>query len=85
MLWNQAELSALVEDGLIVNVSGDSLQAGSVIDLPELPSMSNDTRENPGQGAGGSFSIDMRVRFDNLDAGQVVAGWARRGRAGASG
>lgn len=71
-MWNQAELKSLVEDGLVVNLSGDAVKAGSVVDLPEIPSLSNDGRENPGQGAGASFSIDFRVRFDNLDAGQVL-------------
>ncbi|MBZ0299710.1 MAG: hypothetical protein K8J31_08225 [Anaerolineae bacterium] len=71
-LWNQADLNSLVQDGLVLNLSGDALKAGAVVDLPDVPSLSNDSRENPGKGAGASFSLDFRVRFDNLDAGQVL-------------
>ncbi len=71
-LWNQAELNALVEDGLLLNLTGDALQSGSVVDLPELPSLSNETSHNPGKGSGESFSIDLRVRFDNLAGGQIL-------------
>jgi hypothetical protein len=62
LLWNQADLNTLIEDGLVFNLSGNALRAGTVVELPELPGLSE----------GGGFSLDFRVRFDNLAPGQVL-------------
>ncbi|HLV35320.1 MAG TPA: LamG-like jellyroll fold domain-containing protein, partial [Spirillospora sp.] len=62
MLWNQADLNTLIEDGLVLHLSRNELSAGGVVELPELPDLSE----------GGGFSLDFRVRFDNLAPGQVL-------------
>jgi hypothetical protein len=59
-LWNQADLKTLVTDGLVVNVNAP--QNGSTVDLPELPDISKE----------GGFTVDFRVRFDNLDPYQIL-------------
>ena len=62
-LWNQSELSTVAEKGLVLNLNaeGDGFLR-SVVDMPRLP----DLRQN------GGFAIDFWIRFDHLDAGQII-------------
>ena len=62
-LWNQSELNAVVEKGLIVSLKteGDN-QLASSAKMPQLPSLNEE----------GGFSIDFWIQFSGLDPGQVI-------------
>jgi hypothetical protein len=61
-LWTQAEGREPTRAALVLDVPGESLVAGRGVELPKFP----DLRTRRG------FSIDLRVRFDELTAGQTV-------------
>ena len=60
-LWDQAQASGVTRGGLRLDLRGDALEAGTApLDL------------NPNPWRGDGFTIDLRVRFDTLEPGQVV-------------
>jgi hypothetical protein len=61
-LWTQAECRETTCAGLVLDLSGDPLAAGQRVELPRLP----DLRIRRG------FSIDLRIWFDELTAGQTI-------------
>lgn len=82
-LWNP-NLREVARDGLLVELAGDAGRAGFTVAAPKLPDLSR----------GGGFTVDVRLRLDGLEPGQVIAeargadgrGWAvlttARGRLG---
>ena len=61
-LWTQAELKAVTRAGLVLDLAGEPVAADSPVVLPRLA----DLRTRRG------FTIDMRIRFDELTAGQTI-------------
>jgi hypothetical protein len=61
-LWGQFDRKGVARDGLVAEVSGDPIAPGTALEVPRLP----DLRTRRG------FSIDLRVRFDELTAGQTI-------------
>ncbi len=61
-LWSQAERRGVARDGLALEVTGDPISPGKTVSLPKLA----DLRTRRG------FSIDHRVRFDELTNGQTI-------------
>lgn len=61
-LWAQGERRGVARAGMVVERLGEPIERGSTVELPGLP----DLRE------GGGFTIDLRVRFDELTPGQTI-------------
>jgi hypothetical protein len=61
-LWSQAERKQTTRSGLVLEVSGDPIEASRSVELPRL----GDLRTRRG------FTIDLDVRFDELTAGQTI-------------
>lgn len=62
-LWNQAELQTIAERGLVLDLQAE--EEGSLeteAEMPRLPDLSQ----------GDGCAADLWVRFDDLDAGQVI-------------
>lgn len=84
-MWNHLDNSDVATDGLVVDAAGDDCAAGATISIPELPelySRGNSTLD-PSTGAthwgegksvemSGSFSLELWVRFDDLEPWQVL-------------
>jgi len=72
-LWSQDHCRQVATNGLVLELSGEACAAGKEVRAPKLPSLCAFTRERtlalPGRGA---FTLDMRVRFDELAPGQVL-------------
>lgn len=67
MLWNQHTARTVTRQGLIVD-SGDGIAAADRrLPLPVLPDLGAVTGKE-----GGGFTLDFAVRFDSLDAGQIL-------------
>jgi hypothetical protein len=61
-LWTQAERRGVTRDGLVLELTGDPVAAGTTVDVPRLA----DLRSRRG------FTIDLHVRFDELTGGQTI-------------
>lgn len=61
-VWNHDKTKQVAREGLVVDLAGDPIPAGTRIDLPQLPDLSQRR----------GFSIDGWVRFDELTAGQTL-------------
>lgn len=61
-VWNQGERKEVARAGLVLDLAGDPVAAGSQVIVPRLPDLSQRR----------GFSIDCWVRFDELTAGQTV-------------
>jgi hypothetical protein len=68
-IWNQDDLCEVAQDGLVLDLSEEDCQAGSLAPAPRLPSLIG--KDFPLEGRGG-FTIDFWIRFDDLAAGQVI-------------
>jgi hypothetical protein len=74
MLWNQHKAATLSKAGLVLNLSGQAIASGKVVECPKLPLLV--TRKGlPTQAPravteGGGFSLDFWVKLDSLDEGQ---------------
>ena len=71
-IWNQAANRTVTKAGLVLQLERAALRAKQTA-MPELPSL----------GGGGGFSLDFKVRFDDLAAEQVLLDW--RDKAGKGG
>jgi hypothetical protein len=61
-LWAQAERKEVARAGLLLDLAGDPIAADIALALPRI----HDLRTRRG------FSIDLRVRFEELTAGQTI-------------
>jgi len=61
-MWNQGVRADVAREALALELSGEMRSPGRQVDMPELP----DLRER------GGITIELRARFENLDAGQVL-------------
>ena len=62
-LWNQPEIKEVAEKGLILNLETNENGALPLTEvMPPLPDLSQR----------GGFALDFWIRFDNLDAGQII-------------
>ncbi|MCF7854147.1 MAG: exo-alpha-sialidase [Candidatus Pacebacteria bacterium] len=85
-MWNQHETCETAAEGLVLDLNAEECAAGSVVDMPELPSLHNRAADyvdaDTGATLGGSvpkqvesrggFALEFRVRFDDLDPWQVL-------------
>jgi hypothetical protein len=72
-LWRQGERREVATNGLDLDLAGEACAAGQEAPAPRLRSLCAFTRERTlaldGRGA---FTLEARVRFDDLAAGQVL-------------
>ncbi|MBO0862510.1 MAG: exo-alpha-sialidase, partial [Chloracidobacterium sp.] len=61
-MWNQFENKQLAQKGLISSFPAAKLQAGSKVKMPALPNLTS----------ADGFTIDMRIRFKELNPGQNI-------------
>ena len=61
-LWQQGQTKKIATEGLVFSMDAATLKAAATVDMPRLPNLTN----------GGGFTIDLRIRFDDLTGGQVV-------------
>jgi hypothetical protein len=83
-LWGQFENAGVARDGLVLELPAGGAAMPAVTDMPELPEFV--TRAYWGAGPagldlGGGFTLDLWLRLDSLEAGQVILDG--RGEAGA--
>lgn len=85
-MWNQHENASLATDGLALELDGDACANGAKVDMPELPQLHNrgtqyvdsDTGATLDDAAAkavvarGGFSLEMWMRFDDLEPWQVL-------------
>lgn len=62
-MWNQRQNKEVAKAGLVLSLEGDALRAKEVT-MPRLPTL-----------AGHGFSLDFRVRLDDLSPGQALLDW----------
>jgi len=62
-MWNQAENREVAKAGLALSLEGGAVDTKQTA-MPKLPPLK-----------GGGFSLDLKVRFDDLAAGQVLLDW----------
>ena len=61
-MWNQSELKKVARDGLVLNLGAEQCKAGTTVDMPRLPDLSQS----------GGFSFDFWINFSQLSPGQIV-------------
>jgi hypothetical protein len=84
-MWGHLENGAVATDGLLVDAAGESCAPGSRIELPELPGFINPGEGSLDRSTGatiygiagptearGGFSLELWVRFDDLEPWQVL-------------
>ncbi len=74
-LWNQCESAEVTTEGLVLNVPINGQTLPQTIDAPTLPDFCERDMGRPDYGTKylrHGFSIDLWVRFDTLEAGQVL-------------
>ncbi len=74
-LWQQDQKSSVTGKGLILNLPAAQCEAGSTVAAPELPELSGPVQTPswtfPLDGREG-FTLEVWVRFDTLEPGQVL-------------
>ena len=72
-LWNQSTNRQMARSGLTLDLSGDDCRAGARARMPNLLPFSGEInkRDMPLEGRG-SFTTDFRIRFDDLEPGQII-------------
>jgi hypothetical protein len=73
-LWAQHEAADVAQEGLVVNLHGDACKRGATSPLPPLPALT--TRDG--------FSVDVWLRFDSTESGQVLWDWRNEQGEGAA-
>jgi hypothetical protein len=61
-LWGQFENRAAASRGRVLDLPAEKCGAAATVDLPRLPDLAT----------GGGFSIDLRLRAENLDADRAI-------------
>ncbi|MFO7945515.1 MAG: LamG-like jellyroll fold domain-containing protein, partial [Armatimonadota bacterium] len=64
-VWTQHERSTVTRDGLALELAGDDCGAESKHSMPRLPDLSK----------GHGFSVEVWLRLDGLETGQVLLDW----------
>lgn len=84
-MWNFDDTPAVASEGLALDLAGDACGNGATVDMPELPVLHNRQGDNRDDGtlnisllsdqeveSRGGFSLELWVRFDDLDPWQVL-------------
>ena len=66
-LWNQRTTNTVATRGLLVDLGGDTLLKERAVALPKLPDLGA-----PASVEGGGFTLEFRVKFDDLAGGQML-------------
>ncbi len=64
-LWNQFEKAEIAREGLVLELIGKNCRNGAGITMPFLPYIS-------GSGHRGGFAFDFRLKFNDLEPGQII-------------
>ncbi len=72
-LWRQHEARRTATSGLALDLPAAQCQPGSIVAAPRFAPLCGQIRgRTPTRLGRGGFTIDLRIRFDDLSAGQVV-------------
>lgn len=72
-LWNQDKIKEFAQEGLILNLSEDECQQDFVVTMTKLPSLiGNFTGKEVLVQNKGGFTIDFKIKFQDLTSGQVI-------------
>lgn len=84
-MWNFDEPPAVASEGLALDLAGDACRNGATADMPELPALYNREGDHRDDGtlntsllsdqeieSRGGFSLELWVRFDDLESWQVL-------------